>query len=80
MNCWKNEKYVREAMVDFLFKQLHFSSYEKAFLQLKGSHFTDFQLTGLFQMAFDSRMNNVKEWIKKQLTNIDNELPYVDLD
>ena len=80
MNCWKNEEYVREAMVDFLFKQLHFSSYEEAFLKLKGSHFTDFQLTGLFQMAFDSRMNNVKEWIKNQLTNMDNELPYVDLD
>ncbi|SDE43256.1 hypothetical protein SAMN04487777_11250 [Priestia aryabhattai B8W22] len=80
MNCWKNEEHVREAMDDFLFKQLHFSSYEEAFLQLKGSHFTDFQLTGLFQMAFDSRMNNVKEWIKKQLTNIDNELSYVDLD
>ncbi|MED4035913.1 hypothetical protein P4667_28305, partial [Priestia megaterium] len=78
--CWKNEEYVREAMVDFLFRQLHFSSYEEAFLKLKGSHFTDFQLTGLFQMAFDSRMNNVKEWIKNQLMNIDNELSYVNLD
>jgi hypothetical protein len=80
MNCWKNEEYVREAMVDFLFRQLHFSSYEEVFLKLKGSHFTDFQLTGLFQMAFDSRMNNVKEWIKNQLMNIDNELSYVNLD
>jgi len=30
-------------------------------------------------MAFDSRMNNVKEWIKNQLMNIDNELSYVNL-
>lgn len=77
MNCWKNKKYIQEAMEDFLFKQLHFSSYHEAFLQLKGSHFTDFQLTGLFQMAFDSRMNNVREWIKNQLNNLDDGLSYV---
>ncbi|MDO6849750.1 hypothetical protein Q4S57_17505 [Priestia megaterium] len=79
MNCWKNGEYVREAMVDFLFKQLHFSSYEEAFLNLKGSHFTDFQLTGLFQMAFDSRMNNVRKWINEQLNNTDDELFYMNL-
>ncbi len=80
MNFWKNEEYIREAMDHFLFKQLHFSSYEEAFLQLKGNDFTDFQLTGLFQMAFDSRMNNVREWIKKQLKNGDAELFYVNPD
>ncbi|MBQ4869133.1 hypothetical protein IHQ11_21925 [Priestia megaterium] len=80
MNCWKNEEYIREAMDDFLFKHLHFSSYHEAFLQLKRSHFTDCQLTGLFQMAFDSRMNNVKEWIKNQLNNGNDELFYVNLD
>ncbi|MGG3125161.1 hypothetical protein ABEP18_31865, partial [Priestia megaterium] len=68
------------AMVDFLFKQLHFFSYNEALLKLKGNHFTDFQLTGLFQMAFDSRMNNVREWIKEQLKNLDDELSYVNLD
>ncbi len=80
MNCWKNEEYIREAMENFLFKQLLFSSYEEACLKLKGSDFADFQLTGLFQMAFDSRMNNVRKWIKRKLNNIDIELSYVDLD
>ncbi|PGT56740.1 hypothetical protein COD13_00755 [Priestia megaterium] len=77
MNCWKNEEYIREAMDDFLFKQLRFSSYNEAFIQLKGSHFNNFQLTGLFQMAFGSRMNNVKKWIKNQLNNLDDEIFYV---
>ncbi|MBK0006213.1 MULTISPECIES: hypothetical protein [Priestia] len=80
MNCWKNEEYIREAMDDFLFKQLNFSSYQEAFHQLKRSHFTDFQLTGLFQMAFDSRMKNVRKWINKQLNNTDDELFYKNLD
>jgi len=70
MNCWKNEEYIREAMEHFLFKQLYFSSYEEAFIQLKRNDFTEFQLTGLFQMAFDSRMNNVKHWIQNQMTTI----------
>nr|MDH3177960.1 hypothetical protein [Priestia megaterium] len=77
MNCWKNEEYIREAMDDFLFKQLRFSSYNEAFIQLKGSNFNNFQLTGLFQMAFGSRMNNVKKWIKNQLNNLDDEIFYV---
>ncbi|MBK0010147.1 hypothetical protein IAE23_27145 [Bacillus sp. S35] len=80
MNCWKNKEYIQEAMDDFLFKQLHFSSYKEAFFRLKGTHFTDFQLTGLFQMAFESRMNNVKKWIKKQLTDMDKQSLYIDLD
>ncbi|MFL0574821.1 hypothetical protein ACH0BK_27980 [Priestia megaterium] len=80
MNCWKNQEYVREAMDNFLFKQLHFSSYKEVLLKLKRNHFTDFQLTGLFQMAFDSRMNNVREWIKNQLMDIDEQSFYVDLD
>ncbi|MGG2089003.1 hypothetical protein ABFY59_18640 [Priestia aryabhattai] len=80
MNCWKNEEYIREAMDNFLFKQLHFSSYHEAFLKLKRIHFTDFQLTGLFQMAFDSRMNNVRKWINEQLNNTDDELFYMNLD
>ncbi|MED3809527.1 DUF4046 domain-containing protein [Priestia megaterium] len=68
MNCWKNETSIHEAMEDFLFVQLHFSSYEEAFFKLRSQHFNDFRLTGLFQMAFDSQMNNVKEWIRRQGT------------
>ncbi|WDL89777.1 hypothetical protein IUJ58_26325 (plasmid) [Priestia aryabhattai] len=70
LNCWKNEAYIREAMDDFLFNELHFLSYEEAFLKLKSQHFNDNQLTGLFQMAFDAQMRNVKEWIKRQETQM----------
>ncbi|CAK8583524.1 DUF4046 domain-containing protein [Priestia megaterium] len=66
MNCWKNEASIQEAMDDFLFNQLHFLSYEEAFLNIKSQHFNDCQLTGLFQMAFDGQMINVKKWIKRQ--------------
>ncbi|MDF1960618.1 hypothetical protein P2R64_11140, partial [Priestia megaterium] len=71
MNCWKNETYIQEAMEDFLFKKLHFSSYKEAFLKVKSQHFNDFRLTGLFQIAFDSQMNNVKKWIKMQEMKVD---------
>ncbi|MFL0498773.1 hypothetical protein [Priestia megaterium] len=80
MNCWKNETYIQEAMDYFLFKQLHFSSYKEAFLKVRSQHFNDFRLTGLFQMAFDSQMNNVKEWIKRQEMKVDKGSFYIDLD
>ncbi|MFE7083978.1 hypothetical protein [Priestia megaterium] len=66
MNCWKNQSYIQEAMDDFLFNQLHFLSYEEAFLKIKSQHFNDGRLTGLFQMAFANQMSNVKDWIKQQ--------------
>ncbi|MES9775146.1 hypothetical protein ABWK50_29665, partial [Priestia megaterium] len=48
----------------FLFEQLGFSSYEEALVRVRKQDFFDYQLTGLFQMGFGSRMQKVKEWIR----------------
>lgn len=55
----------------FLFQQLFFSSYAEAFVKLRQQHFTDFQLTGLFQMAFDSEMRKVRQWVKIRMNKIE---------
>ena len=71
MNCWKDQVYIQEAMDYFLFQQLFFSSYAEAFVKLRQKHFTDFQLTGLFQRAFDSEMRKVRQWVKIRMDKIE---------
>ncbi|MDT3766301.1 DUF4046 domain-containing protein [Priestia filamentosa] len=64
LNCWKDRVSIQETMDYFLFQQLCFSSYEEALVKIRKQHFFDFQLTGLLQRVFDSRMQKVREWIK----------------
>ncbi|CAH0309197.1 DUF4046 domain-containing protein [Priestia megaterium] len=64
LNCWKDEESIQAIMDYFLFEQLGFSSYEEALVRVRKQDFFDYQLTGLFQMAFGSRMQKVKEWIR----------------
>jgi hypothetical protein len=63
LNCWKDEVWIEETMEWLLFQQLCFSSYEEALVKLKVKHFHEYRLTGLFQRAFNSRLETVKQWI-----------------
>jgi hypothetical protein len=54
--------------MDYLiFQRLRFSSYEEELLKVRKQHFFDYQLTGLFQMAFGSRLQKVLEWIQLRI-------------
>jgi hypothetical protein len=66
LNSWTNQVYIQETMEWFLFQQLDFSSYEEALMKLKKQHFFDFRLTGIYQRAFDSKLENVRKWIKQR--------------
>ncbi|MED4140341.1 DUF4046 domain-containing protein [Priestia megaterium] len=63
MNCWKDPLYIEEVMEWFLFQQLGFPCYAEAFIKIKVKHFFEYQLTGLYQRAFNSRLEKVKQWI-----------------
>lgn len=64
MNCWKDPIYIEEMMEWFLFQQLGFSSYVEACIKVKVNDFFEYQLTGLYQSAFNSRLKRVKQWIE----------------
>ncbi|MEW9669856.1 hypothetical protein [Ammoniphilus sp. 3BR4] len=67
MNYWKNPIHVKQRMDVLLFEEIGFSSYQEAIKNLRKKYFFQYRLTGLFQMAFDSRLYKVKEWIAKQI-------------
>ncbi|MHA7098125.1 DUF4046 domain-containing protein [Priestia aryabhattai] len=67
MNCWKETIHVDETMDWLLFTQLHYKSYEEALRKIRKTHFFEYKLTGLLQVAFDYRMKNVKKWIAARL-------------
>ena len=67
LNCWKDDEFIQETMEDLIFQQLRFSSYEEALLKVRKQHFFDYQLTGLFQMAFGSRLQKVLEWLQLRI-------------
>lgn len=65
MNYWKNPENIKQALDWFLFQKLGFSSYEEALAKIKKKDFFHYRLTGMFQVAFNSRMFNVHQWIKE---------------
>ncbi|PFI60675.1 hypothetical protein COL08_23275 [Priestia megaterium] len=71
MICWKETKYVDETMDWLLFTQLHYKSYEEAIRKIRKTHFFEYKLTILLQVAFNYRMKNAKKWISVRLEKED---------
>jgi len=67
LNCWKDVEYVRQGMDHLLFVDLKFQSYEEAIANIKRVHFFEYQRSGLFVVAFHSRLKKVKDWITYQM-------------
>ncbi|USL45586.1 DUF4046 domain-containing protein [Priestia megaterium] len=66
MNCWKDPVHIEEIMEWFLFQQLGFFSYAEAYIKIQVKHFFKYRLTGLYQRAFNSRLERVKQWISME--------------
>jgi hypothetical protein len=69
LNYWKNPENIKQVMDWFLFQKLHFESFETAIECIRVKHLYQHRLTGLFQIAFHSSLENVKKWIAKQYRN-----------
>ncbi|MDQ8738813.1 hypothetical protein [Paenibacillus sp. LHD-38] len=69
MNCWKNAINIKQMMDCLLFEKLQFSSYQEAHKELKKRHFSQYRLTGFYQMAFDMRLLKAKHWIFDQVNS-----------
>lgn len=69
INSWKNEENIKKILEWLFFEKLQFASYREAMDKLKIKHFSQYQLTGFYQMAFDQRLFKVKEWINNQINN-----------
>ncbi|MBO7746737.1 hypothetical protein I8J29_21190 [Paenibacillus sp. MWE-103] len=67
LNYWKNEVNIKQMMDILLFEKLHFATYQEALIELNHRHFPHYRLTGFFQMAFNSRLLNAKNWIVGQI-------------